>query len=226
MNLYVYSDESGVFDKKHERYFVFGGIIFLSKEEKDEQSRIFLNIERQIASKNNIEGEVKSSKIKSNSKRRLYRSLKKGYKFALVVKQQQIYDEIFNHKKDKQRYLDFAYKMALKKCLERMITEKVISRDCVDNIYVFCDEHNTATSGIYELKESLESELKRGTFNYNYSIRFPPTFNKIKSVSVKYCDSKANVFIRMADIISNYVYHCAYSKKVIDEEKFSILYLP
>lgn len=35
MNLYIYSDESGVFDNKHEKYFVFGGLIFLSKFEKD-----------------------------------------------------------------------------------------------------------------------------------------------------------------------------------------------
>ena len=27
MNIYVYSDESGVFDKEHKDYFVFGGLM-------------------------------------------------------------------------------------------------------------------------------------------------------------------------------------------------------
>ena len=35
MNLFVYSDESGVFDHKHNDLFVFGGLVFLSKEDKD-----------------------------------------------------------------------------------------------------------------------------------------------------------------------------------------------
>ena len=31
MNIYIYSDESGVFDKEHNDYFVFGGLILLGK---------------------------------------------------------------------------------------------------------------------------------------------------------------------------------------------------
>ena len=32
MNIYVYSDESGVFDKEHNDYVVFGGLILLGTE--------------------------------------------------------------------------------------------------------------------------------------------------------------------------------------------------
>lgn len=35
MDLFIYSDESGVFDKVHNEIFVYGGLIFLGKEEKD-----------------------------------------------------------------------------------------------------------------------------------------------------------------------------------------------
>lgn len=35
MNLFIYSDESGVFDNNHNDYFVFGGIICFGKEEKN-----------------------------------------------------------------------------------------------------------------------------------------------------------------------------------------------
>lgn len=34
MNLYIYSDESGVFDKIHNNFYVYGGIICLNKEQK------------------------------------------------------------------------------------------------------------------------------------------------------------------------------------------------
>ena len=39
MNLYIYSDESGVFDKAHNNYFVFGGIICIDNNEKEMLSR-------------------------------------------------------------------------------------------------------------------------------------------------------------------------------------------
>ena len=39
MNIYVYSDESGVFDRYHNDKFVFAGLIFLDKTSKDKMSR-------------------------------------------------------------------------------------------------------------------------------------------------------------------------------------------
>ena len=33
MDIYVYSDESGVFDINHNEYYVYGGVIFLNKNE-------------------------------------------------------------------------------------------------------------------------------------------------------------------------------------------------
>ena len=36
MNIYVYSDESGVFDKVHNDIFVFGGLIMLETSSKEE----------------------------------------------------------------------------------------------------------------------------------------------------------------------------------------------
>lgn len=44
MNIYIYSDESGVFDKEHNDYFVFGGLILLGKEEKENWSRKYSSI--------------------------------------------------------------------------------------------------------------------------------------------------------------------------------------
>ena len=46
MDLFVYSDESGVFDYKHNKIFTFGGLIFIGKEQKDIATRKFLHAER------------------------------------------------------------------------------------------------------------------------------------------------------------------------------------
>lgn len=35
MNIYIYSDESGVFDKKHNNIYVFGGVIIIGSKEKE-----------------------------------------------------------------------------------------------------------------------------------------------------------------------------------------------
>ena len=46
MNIFVYSDESGVLDKAHNDIFAFGGLVFLSKDEKDIASRKYHAAER------------------------------------------------------------------------------------------------------------------------------------------------------------------------------------
>lgn len=51
MDLFVYSDESGVFDKEHNEIFVYGGLIFLGKEQKDLYGRKYLAAEKAIRSK-------------------------------------------------------------------------------------------------------------------------------------------------------------------------------
>ena len=48
MNIFVYSDESGVFDKIHNNFFVFGGLLFLSKEERDVWNRKYIHTENTI----------------------------------------------------------------------------------------------------------------------------------------------------------------------------------
>lgn len=62
MNLYIFSDESGVFDQKHNDFFVYGGIIFLGNEQlrscnmktvkiKDSKSNTLIRIADIIANK-------------------------------------------------------------------------------------------------------------------------------------------------------------------------------
>jgi len=46
MKIYVYSDESGVFDKIHNDYFVFAGIIIIGDNDKIKWSNKYISAEK------------------------------------------------------------------------------------------------------------------------------------------------------------------------------------
>lgn len=208
MDIYVYSDESGVFDRIHNDWFVFGGVIFLSKDEKDNFSRKYLHAERKLRESRSLKksDELKATLLSNKDKAKLFRSTNKVFKFGVSVNQKALNPNVFKNKKNKQRYLDYVYKIALKRAFESLIKQNRIIAESVENIYVFVDEHTTATNGRYELREALEQEFKIGTFNWNYILFYPPIFRKLKSVQVAFCDSKAKPLIRAADIIANRIY--------------------
>lgn len=211
MNIFVYSDESGVLDKAHNDIFVFGGIVFLSKEEKEIASRKYSAAERVIRESGaySDHAEIKAANIKPKEKRKLYRSLNGFYKFAIIVNQKQVLDSIMQDKKSKQRYLDFVFKIGVKRLLEELIRRNVIDPTEVQNIFFYVDEHSTSTNGLYELRESLEEEFKRGMYSRNFLHYFPPLFPNIQRVELRFCNSEKVRLIRAADIIANRVFHDA-----------------
>lgn len=111
MNLYIYSDESGVFDKVHNDIYVYGGVLFLSKEDKDINARKYKHVEKVIRESEGYDKniELKACILENKEKSKIYRSLNKCIKFGVIVNQKNIRDEIFANKKSKQRYLDYAY---------------------------------------------------------------------------------------------------------------------
>lgn len=209
MDIFVYSDESGVFDKKHNDYFVFGGLVFLGNEERCECSRMYSAAEKVTRERERFEScrELKASSVSNSSKGKLYRALNRYHKFGVVVQQKNVLDRIFASKKDKQRYLDYVFKIGLKRKLQALIRSGEIAPENVDDIYVLVDEHSTATNGKYELSEALESEFKSGTYSVNYSKEFPPLFPCMNEVYVFFKDSSSTLLVRAADIVANRIYH-------------------
>lgn len=230
MDIFVYSDESGVLDYIHNDFFAFGGIIFLSKEDKDTASRKFLFAEKALRTygKHENNEELKACRITSKEKGKLFRSLNKFIKFGVVIKQKNIHQRIFDEKKSKQRYLDYAYKIALKRAFETLIKQGKVTANDVSHLHVFVDEHTTATNGRYELRESLEQEFKNGTFNYTYSNYFPPIFSNLQGIDLHFCDSSTKTLIRAADIVANQIYYCAVKNdaKLYEREDFYLIDLP
>ena len=108
--------------------------------------------------------------------------------------------------KSKQRYLDYVYKIGIKRKFEMMIHSGILIPSEVQNIHFYVDEHTTATDGRYELQESLEQEFRFGTNNWNYSRFFPPIFQHLQSLEVRFCNSSTTTLVRAADIVANKLY--------------------
>lgn len=230
VNIFVYSDESGVFDKLHNDLFVFGGAVFLSKEERDICGRKYIAAERVIREREHFDlvSEVKATTISNTNKGKLYRSINQIEKFGVVINEKKVLDSIFSVKKSKQRYLDFAYKISVKRKFEDLIKRGIIIPNQVEGIYFFVDEHTTATDGKYELREALEQEFRFGTYNWNYSVFFPPLFPNVKTVDVCFCNSSKVTLVRAADIIANKIYYYANEKRIYElrKDNFNIINLP
>ncbi|MGI6743033.1 MAG: DUF3800 domain-containing protein [Eubacteriales bacterium] len=230
MNIYIYSDESGVLDKIHNKYFTFAGLIFLSKEKRDVCSRKYINAENVIRKSESLPPtkEVRSTTISNKSKGKLFRSLNQIQKFGVVIRQEKLLDSVLQHKKTKQRYLDWVYKIAVKSKLEQLISQGCIEPNCVERIFFYIDEHTTATDGIYELKESLEQEFRFGMHNYKYMIYYPPLFPNLLDIKVIYCNSSTNTLIRGADIVANQLYYMAKTNdfEKADGRNFHVIFHP
>ena len=217
MNLFVYSDESGVFDQQHNKFFVFGGILFLGKDNRDICARKYSKAEKDVKKASGLskEYEAKASSISNKNKGKLFRSLNNQYRFGVIIDEQRVLSSICKSKKDKQRYLDYVYKITVKRYLEFLIDNKVLNPDDVENIYFFVDEHSTATNGRYELCEGLEQEFKFGTYNCSWDKFFPPLFPKLHSLDVKFCNSASVVLVRASDVVANKIYNLAHNNPVL-----------
>lgn len=209
MNVYVYSDESGVFDHVHNKYYVYAGVIVLGDDSLEDYRRKYAKVEKDVRSATHIKGELKAVVLNNKYKNKIFRSLNHYHKFAGIIEQWRVNDNIWNSKKDKQRYLDYVYKISIKRAFENLSNEGIIVPNDVEKISFYVDEHTTATNGRYELREGLEQELKNGTYNYNYSLYFPPIFPQLKELTLDYCNSELakNRLIRAADIVANTVFY-------------------
>ena len=208
--LYVYFDESGTRDKAHNKYFVYAGILALGKNAKNEIARKQLALERVIRKEQSIplENELKASILDLKTEKRFIKlSTEKVVRFAVVVYQDRLHEYIFNTKQDKQCYLDYALKIAIKRALLNCFKCGIYKKDDIAAMDVIVDEHSSSTNGKYNLVQTINAEFRTGVWNpqwnHGYSPVFTPSFPEIK---VSYVDSASVPQIRIADITANWVY--------------------
>ncbi|MFT8592413.1 MAG: DUF3800 domain-containing protein [Bifidobacterium sp.] len=215
MNIFAYADESGVFDHVHNDYFVFGGLLFISKEQKDVAGRRYISAERDLRKAGAAAGhqEMKAIYLSNGHKASLFRAMNPYVRFGVVVRQAYVLEAIFDNKKSKQRYLDYVFKIGMKRTMQHMMADGLFQAEDVDSIYVSMDEHSTATDGLYEMRQGLEAEFKYGTFNSTYQKHFPPLFPQMKNVEFVLRDSCQDPLIRAADITANRLYYSVVHKR-------------
>lgn len=86
MDLFIYSDESGVFDKEHNEIYIYGGLIFLGKEQKDSYARKYIAAEKVLRGrKYAADEELKACRISNKEKGKLYRSMNGAIRFGVIV---------------------------------------------------------------------------------------------------------------------------------------------
>lgn len=152
MDLYIYSDESGVFDYVHNDIYAYGGLIFTSKSERDNYNRKYLSAERNISKAYPPGIELKASYISNKHKLKLFKATGECIRFGAVINEKKLIRNIFSDKRSKQRFLDYAYKISLKNAFQQMANDSLMHFEDVRNVNLFIDEHTTATNGLYELR--------------------------------------------------------------------------
>lgn len=237
MKLYVFADESGVFDRVHADLFVYGGVIILGKTNYDAIVNKHRSLERRLRredpSLKNVP-EIKAAYLNLKQRKRLFNlQVPQCVRFGIVIDQQRVYKQIYQTKQDKQRFIDYALKRGIKHAIESANTSGLILKKEINCMSIVVDEHSTATSGKYTFKETVDEEFRRGTYSPNYDKFFPPLFSlDFPCIPVSYCDSKKVVGVRIADITANWIYK-AYSDYPNDQrflqkllKSTSVLHLP
>lgn len=197
MDIYIYIDESGVLHKNAtDDKFVYAGLIFFNKNEKDKAATRFKRIEREISTR--YDGELKANRIDKKHKRALFNCIKKEKRFIIDISIDQMYESSLGDKRSIQRFKDYSLARTIKESLKFY----KVPKDREVNLYLLVDEQNICTNGIYNLKESIVEELFSGKYNSYYGF-IQPYFNIRGSVSVQYCDSSKVALIRGADILAN-----------------------
>jgi hypothetical protein len=228
MDVWVFSDESGTFDNKHYKTFVYAGLIFTDLQTMESVRRRYIAAERNKRKKKCYEGisELKAFVLKYDDKNDLYKILEDVPKFAVVINQSKLdAKRVYQSPKTKQHYLDFAYISSVKKAFEALVSRGTLLRNDKITFHFNVDEHSTANDGNYDLQEELLKELRDVTSSYSV-----PLFPKTDKVSLKFCKSDQHPLVRGADIVANRVYSIfrpdSTFEKDINGEFVSLTFLP
>ena len=144
-------------------------------------------------------------------RKRLFSLLQKGHcvQFGVVVDQKRLHDYVFASKGSKQRYMDWALKMGVKKGVLGVVKRGIASKSDIDQIVVFVDEHSSSTEGKYNLSQSIDEEFRLGMYNPEWGTFHDPVFSpSFPKIPVRYLDSRKVTLIRAADITANWIF-CA-----------------
>ena len=129
--IYINLDDSGKLTT-NEEISVYGGLVFLSKKEKDKFITQYRSIINEIKCDYCLSKkekclkkcpEIKNTNIKQNDKRRIMNYIKKYYVVALVIKNDEVYNHIKDNKAAKGRFIDYSIRRMIKESVRRALNE-------------------------------------------------------------------------------------------------------
>lgn len=204
--LYINLDDSGKLTEK-EKVSTYGGIVFLSKNEKDKFITQYRSIIKEIRCSycsicNKKCPEIKNTNIKSSDKRRIMNYLKKYYIVGLIIKNEDVYNYIKENKAAKGRFTDYAIRRFIKEIIKSLIKKEIIDPNKPLKLIINIDQQTTKSNGYYNLYNGLIEELKYGINNYNYSSKIKKIINSDLTLIIKYQNFKNSYVIQAADLIA------------------------
>lgn len=228
--IFINLDDSGKLTTK-EKISVYGGLVFLSKKEKDKfitQYRSIIDSIKCNYCSNNKDicdrkcPEIKNTNIKSSDKRRIMNYIKKYYVVALVIKNDKVYDHIKNNKAAKGRFTDYAIRRMIKEIIKSLIECNSVDPNKPIRLIINIDQQSTKSNGYYNLQDGLMEELKYGIVNYNYSNIINPIVYSDLEIKVYYQDSGKSYVVQAADLLAGTIRRTVinrqneYLKKFVD----------
>ncbi len=227
--IYINLDDSGKLTNK-EIVCVYGGIIFLSKKDKDKFITQYRSIINDIKCKychanicNQTCPEIKNTNIKASDKRRIMNYIKKYYVIALVIKNKEIYEHILNNKGAKGRFIDYAIRRVIKESIKSLIKKKRVDASKSLKLIINIDEQSTKNNGYYNLKDGLFEELKHGIANYNYGHIITPILHGDFTISLNYQNSSKSYVVQAADLLAGTIRRKSLEDINTADESFSNL---
>lgn len=219
--IYINLDDSGKLTTK-ERISVYGGLVFLSKKEKDKFITQYRSIIDSIkcnycdSKKDSCDNncpEIKNTNITSKDKRRIMNYIKKYYVVALVIKNDKVYDHIKSNKAAKGRFTDYAIRRMIKEIIKSLIKCNSIDPNNPIRIIINIDQQSTKSNGYYNLQDGLVEELKYGIVNYNYSSTINPIVHSELEIKVYYQDSGKSYVVQAADLLAGTIRRSVLNKQ-------------
>ena len=207
--IYINLDDSGKLTSR-EQISVYGGIVFLSKREKDKFITQYKSINKDIKcgyclNKNSCNKkcpEIKNTNIKPSDKRRIMNYLKKYYIVGLIIKNYEVYNHIIDNKAAKGRFIDYSLRRLIKDIINNLIKEYKIDPYKPIRLIINIDEQSTKSNGYYNLREGLIEELKFGIINYNYSKKLMPIIYNNLEIRLSYQDSLKSYVVQASDLLA------------------------
>ena len=217
--IYINLDDSGKLSKK-EKISVYGGIVFLSKKEKDKFITQYRSIIKSIKCNycehdkktcTNECPEIKNTNVEADHRRRIVNYIKKYYTIALIIRNDDVRDHIISNKASKGRFTDYAIRRLIKESIRKLINQKRIDPNLPVKLILNIDQQSTKSNGYYNLKDGLIEELVYGIYNFNYNTLHKPILYGGLEVNLKYFDSSKSYAVQAADFMAGNIRRLAIS---------------